>query len=107
MSRTHKDKKWEIRFPEERWDFAYTRVDFDYKDYTIVRYLDRPGVKTKKRKTKDTEWHWMSTPSWWTRLTMNRSQRRKGRLWERHVHFEDIEETDPPGVSHKPHNYYY
>ena len=75
--------------------------------YNRVCYIYAPTTKPKRRKGEDVEWHWMSTPSWWTRLVMNRPQRREGRLWERKVHFEDIEETDPPGVSKKPHIYYW
>jgi hypothetical protein len=106
MSRTLKDRRWELKFPEIRWDFDSFKITSD-NSYTI-RYIKLPGVKTKKRKELDTDWHWLSaTPSWWTRLTMNRPQRRAGRVWEQKVLLEDLEETDPPGVSHKPHCYYY
>ena len=74
---------------------------------TKIWRIPGPTTKPKKRRTQDVEWHWMSTPSWWTRLTMNRPQRRAGRLWERKVLFQDLEDADPPGVSHKPHIYFW
>lgn len=88
MSRTFKDKPSKIRFPEV------------YPYWIEVE-------KTKKKREEDTEWHWMSTPSWWTRLTMNRPERRANSLLERSVLFNDIEEFDFPNLGHKPHNYYY
>ena len=106
MSRTLKDRRWELKFPETRWDFDSFKITSD--NSYIIRYIKLPGVKTKKRKELDTNWHWLSaTPSWWTRLTMNRPQRRAGRVWEQKVLLEDLEETDPPGVGHKPHCYYH
>jgi hypothetical protein len=106
MSRTNKDKNWKLKYPEAQWNFDSFKI-FDDGNYR-VRYIKLPGVKTKKRKELDCEWHWVSnTPSWWTRLTMNRPQRRAGRVWEQKVLLEDLEETDPPGVSHKPHHYYW
>lgn len=123
MSRTYKDKHWKLRFPEGEYHFGHERIAYEtyYRewDVTLGKYIEtsdlvtryvfveKAGVKTKKKRKDDTEWHWMSTPSWWTRLTMNRPQRRKGRQWERKVHFQDLEETDPPGVSKKPHVYYW
>ncbi len=92
-----------------------SRRKYHFKDYWTLDWIPLEGYghrlgktsKPKLRKEVDTEDHWMSTPSWWTRLVMNRPQRRAGRLWERKVLFEDIEETDSPGVSHRPHIYYY
>lgn len=52
-------------------------------------------------------YHHSSTPSWWTRVTMNRPQRRVGRIWERQVLLHDLEDTVPPTVSKKPHIYYW
>jgi hypothetical protein len=90
MARTHKDKKWKLRYPEYAFDFDEQR-------------------KLKKRKSVDSEWHWMSTPSWWTRLMMNRPQRRAAKVWERKVLMaEQIDETvDVPNCSNKPHIYYW
>jgi len=107
MSRTVKDKPWQLKYPEISAGFDEIKITDDTFD--IIRYIKLPGVKTKKRKCVDTDWHWISaSPSWWTRLTMNRPQRRAGRMWEHQVLREvDLEDTDPPGVSHKPHQYYY
>lgn len=91
MSRTYKDQPNRIRFPEV---YPYW-VECE---------------KTKKRREVDTEWHWMSTPGWWTRLTMNRPQRRAGKLWEQVAKLtqqQELETLDYPGVSHKPHIYYW
>lgn len=122
MSRTYKDKPARVRFPEAydwRWSCEKVPYDYTYSPYgvedpvTVTRYLYRelPGVKTKKKREVDSEWHWMgSTPSWWTRMTMNRPQRREAHLWEHDVArtpLEELEEVDKPNASHKPHIYYY
>lgn len=122
MSRTYKDKPWKFKNPEA-WDWRWgtEKVPYDGesidiytgKPRTVTRYWFRelPGAKTKKRKEIDTNWHWMgSTPSWWTRMMMNRPQRREAHLWEREVEktpFEELEEVIKPNVSHKPHKYYW
>lgn len=118
MSRTYKDKptktqQWH-KEQELLWEnnIVYTAEFIDSKGniHEIIRRtcVKRAGILTKKRKEQDTEYHWMSTPSAWTRLMMNRPQRRAGHMWERSVLFEeDLEETDPPGVSRKPHLYYW
>lgn len=129
MSRTYKDRPDRIRFPypydhdtiiirgvnlvtkttQLDWDtmeFVTTDLDEPYEQY-FARRLETKSTKPRRRRKQDTEWHWMSTPSWWTRLMMNKPQRRRGHVWERKVLLEDIEETDPPDVSHKPHVYYY
>jgi hypothetical protein len=65
-------------------------------------------TKTKKRKEVDTEYHWMNTPSWWVHEFMQVPQRAAGKVWEKKVLKEiDLEDTDPPGVSRKPHMYYW
>ncbi len=112
MSRTYKDRPSRVRFPEFNALYDTFRIAYEEEnDFGDVRvrysYLKKPGIKTKKKKHVDTEWHWMSTPSWWTRLIMNRPQRRKGRLWERAILFQELEETDAPGVGKKPHQYYW
>lgn len=125
MSRTRKDVPRKFAFPEEAWDYGFEvvgTVSVQYMKYDPVSgesllytsaytrnvYLKKPGVRTKKKRSVDNSWHWYSaTPSWWTRLTMNRPQRRNGKLWERKVLFEDVESTDPPLVSRKPHVYYH
>lgn len=99
MSRTYKDKPWKFKYD------PYTKDMIPTEGYG---YLLTKTTKTKKRKEVDTEYHWMNTPSWWTRLRMNRPQRAAGRLWERTVFYElDLEDTDPPGVGKKPHIYYW
>lgn len=126
MSRTYKDKKWTLRFPE--YDYTKDREAVPYEAYrrrydwetsnwiitdeviTRYYYLPKKGVKTKKRRKIDTNWHWMSTPSWWTRLMMNRPQRRAAHLWEKEAQkteVESLEDLDIPNVSHKPHKYYW
>lgn len=119
MSRTEKDKKWDLRHPENSYHFGTYKVEcvgnrYDWETgevagyYTRYVYLDTPGAKTKKKRGIDGNWRWYQrTPSWWTKMTMLKPQRRAGRIWERKVLFEDIEETDPPGVGKKPHNYFY
>jgi hypothetical protein len=107
MSRTLKDKKWELKFPELNYRFDSVKITND--DSYNIRYIQLPGVKSKKKRELDTDWHWLNTtPSWWTRLTMNRPQRRAGRVWEHEVLKQaDLEDCDPPGVGHKPHIYFY
>lgn len=122
MSRTYKDKPAKFRFPESydwRWDCEKIPYEYTYSPWgtedpvTVIRHVYRqlPGVKTKKRREVDCNWHWMgSTPSWWTRLTMNRPQRREHHLWEQiasRTPLESLEDLDTPNVSKKPHVYYY
>ena len=122
MSRTYKDKPAKFRFPEsydwrcdcEKIPYEYTYSPWGTEDpVTVIRHVYRqlPGVKTKKRREVDCEWHWMgSTPSWWTRMQMNRPQRREHHLWEQeasHTPIENLEDLDTPNVSKKPHIYYY
>lgn len=123
MSRTYKDKHWKLRFPETfvlkdeyyikiPYEYEYTR--WDTKEVvTCTRYvwLDKPGRKTKKRKKCDSMYHWVSsTPSAWTRIMMNRPQRRRGRVWEAAVvrqSIDSLEDELPPDVGRKPHIYYW
>lgn len=122
MSRTYKDKPWKVKNPEAAdWRFGREKVPYERtgtdiytgepRQITSYWFRELPGVKTKKKKHVDCDWHWMqSTPSWWTRLTMNRPQRREAHLWEwevAHTHPDHIDELDVPNVSHKPHCYYY
>jgi hypothetical protein len=129
MSRTYKDKPSRLKYDRYDKDMVvysteevtkdhhyyfengeFVRKDLpeeDRRTYTRICYIYGKTTKPKKRKEHDTEWHWMSTPSWWTRLTMTRPQRRAGKIWERKVLFEDIEDADPPDVGRKPHIYYY
>ena len=129
MSRTYKDIPSRIRFPKywerdremlvsTRQITKVTNLDWDTMEFVTTEleqpyervhysWIDLPTTKPKQRKRVDTENHWMSTPSWWTRLMMNKPQRRRAHVWERKALLEDLEETDPPGVSHKPHWYYW
>ena len=101
MSRTYKDRPSKIRFPEDQYGYGCI-FGPDY------RWIELPGVKPK-RKRSHTPWGWIkSTPSWWTRLTMNKPQRRNCRLWENKVKYMvDFEEADCPFFKNKPHNYYW
>lgn len=115
MSRTYKDSnrvklkryyrdRWETehdKFTYEGWKYAWP--DFNTARGTTTRtiFLAKAGVKTKKRKEVDTTDHWMSTPSWWTRLMMNRPQRRQVKLWERKALISDLEDLIQPGKKYK------
>lgn len=100
MSRTFKDKPYKFKYDSYTKDYIFTEG---------YGYRMGKTTKTKKRKEMDTEGHWMSTPSWWTRLVMNRPQRRAGRIWEASVkNRQSIDETlDFPGVGRKPHCYFW
>ena len=102
MSRTLKDRPSRVK--HEPWDRDLVRVPGSYY------FMKLPTTKTKKRKEVDTEEHWMSTPSWWIRLMMNKPQRRGGSLWERRAVLTDLEgllDLDTPDVSRKPHVYFW
>lgn len=130
MSRTYKDKPWKFSHPESRWDFGTEQLsylserriyEYDLEKgswgYTgetepCVRFFHKqiPGVKTKKKKRVDCEWHWMTTPGWFIKEFMNRPQRAKGRMWEKKitkVALEDLDLLDTPSVGRKPHVYYW
>lgn len=132
MSRTFKDKKLSLRYPEWRYDYDdielysyevirthYTTFTVEFgvqtheylvpKKYTVVKYIKGPTKKTKKKRSFIEKYYCMysSAPSWWTRLTMNRPKRRACRVWERKVLFEEVETTDCPDYGNKPFNYYY
>lgn len=119
MSKTIKDR------PSR---FKYDNHDKDRENIAPFVWNQLPTTKPKKRKEIDFEWHWMNTPSWWTRMTMNRPQRRSAKLWERDVSkipfkteaiemtkyfgiskesMAMLEDSDTPSVSRKPHVYYW
>ena len=108
MSRTYKDVPTKHRKPREvyDWNWDVERIDLG-PGYPRFWHRELPSTKTKKKKEQDTEWHWMSTPSWWTRLTMNKPQRRYYHLLEHEALFRDLEEFDFPDLKKKPHIYYY
>lgn len=125
MSRTYKHIKAckNKRYYKERWDSE--RVAFEYEGTTyyspelndvpatyIIRtmWLDKPGVKTKKRKELDTEDHWMTTPSWWNNLFHTRPIRGKFRSFCRNAVRSStgtLEEMLEPEDSKDPHKYYW
>lgn len=100
MSRTYKDKKWELRFPEEERYISTGR-------YTRIKL---PGTKTKKKRSHD-KWHGLrGTPSWWTNMFMNRPIRRNFQAYERNVVKSNVEYIDNivvPNNGKKPHKYYW
>jgi hypothetical protein len=111
MSRTYKDKPYKYtQYAKERVRACFRRSQ-DCGEYIVSYWVWDNSLKTKKRKEVDHEYHWMNTPSWWTRMMMNRPQRREAHLWEREVSKiqdqEELEEVDIPNVSHKPHVYYW
>lgn len=120
MSRTRKDHSYKRHpyYSHYRDDTELFSVEVTRKDWIgegMVTYnsfytMQLPTTKPKKPRHVDTEHHWMSTPSWWTRLVMNRPQRRAGRIWEHtaaHTAKEELDVLDTPSVSHKPHQYYW
>lgn len=88
MSRTDKDKSWKVRYGDD------------------VLCLDVPDQRKKKKSFSPIIP--MATPSWWTRIVMNRPQRRDEHLWEKKVLIaEDLEEVDAPDCGKWPLKYYY
>ena len=127
MSRTTKDKKWKLRHPENDWTYGMEKIPYQRERlffnpeigqfqgtgeyYTAYTFLPEKGARSKKRKDYYGTWNWWAaTPSWWTRMMMNRPQRREAHLWEHDVArtpLDHLEEVDKPNASHKPHIYYY
>jgi len=102
MSRTYKDKPYKVRYKQEFTSFWSTT----YEDGS--RRDEHLRDRLKKPKEKDVEWHWMTTPSWWCRLTMHRPKRRRCRIWEHEILREqDLSEADCPDWGRKPHVYYW
>ncbi len=115
MSRTHKDKPQKLVDPESRWDYGMERVpyqkwsnSFEYW-YTTYCYIQRGGVKTKKKRTYH-ERNWMRTPMWFVHDFMTVPQRAAGRQWEKkivRVQIGSLDDEDTPSVGRKPHLYYW
>lgn len=118
MSRTWKDKPYKLKYESYLKDtvsvpYTTARVSsatHEMCEYNFTYTLYLKTTKPKKRKKVDTESHWMSTPSWWTKISMIRPQRREGSLWERDTvktSLSELEEVDKPSVSRKPHKYFW
>lgn len=114
MSRTKKDKPVNFRDDVQMYSGSYSGhyswIDADFfKENVHTRFVTVP----KLRKEKDFEYHWMSTPSEWTRLMMNRPMRRKLKaklsvLRNAEPNEELLEAFDEEeGYSHKPHQYWW
>ena len=119
MSRTFKDKKWKLRYPENDYSFGTERVAFEVqrKNWVTGEYLsdtwtkywirDLPGVKKKKPRNEHGDWEWMcSTPSWWVREFMTAPNRARCRNWEKTRTLDNLDEICPD-YGNKPHQYYY
>lgn len=101
MSRTYKDRPVRLKYSEYFSKWCIRHDDGSWRDESL---RDRP----KKPKRKNVEWHWMSTPSWWTNITMTRPLRRRCRVWEHNIIREqDLSEADCPDWGRKPHVYYW
>lgn len=115
MSRTYKDRPSRIRFfkvedyENVEYELASPFVNWKGKIQTHSKFwIKLAGVKPKLPRRKDTEWHWQSTPSWWTRLYMNRPQRVTSNQYMRQLSLQiDLELVDPPPIGKKPHIYYW
>ena len=116
MSRTYKDKPDKLR--HDAWDTdtikvpaIRTHIIWETKEQVerpCFVSIQLPSTKAKKRKRVDTEWHWMSTPSWWNHIMHTKKRRRKAKLWEASVlKALDLEEVDKPNESNKPHQYFW
>ena len=86
MSRTYKDKPWKFK---EHSNWGFNQED-----------------KPKKKKRVDTEYHWMSTPSWWTHMFMIRP-RRSRETQSLRVLPENLEDFDFVDTKRKPHKDYW
>lgn len=113
MSRTTKDSRrrhFSQYWKEDRLAVEYESTSPRYpgSGYVWHYYVQLPTSKPKLRKEKDTEDHWMSTPSWWTKMTMIRPERRAAHLLEKKaLRVLDIEDMDFPDLGKKPHCYYW
>lgn len=74
-----------------------------------VVYYPR-GIMSRTYKDRKLHQCYSSTPSWWTRITMNRPRRRENRMYESVVKFVAIEnliDYEPFLNWKKPHVYYW
>jgi hypothetical protein len=98
MSRTYKDRP--------------SKLVYDVEPSLIwACYIQVAGARTKKKKHKDTTWHYLrGSPGWWVRLFMTRPQRRAGSLWQRNIEKTPVNllhKSDEYTISRKPHKYYW
>lgn len=113
MSRTYKDVPHRLTWKFKNHDRVHEKREYfyDYENDTINTRCYEHVFKAYDRVYhpvgRPEYYHCMPTPSWWIRVMMNRPQRRAGHIWERQVLLHDLEETDPPDVSKKPHIYYW
>ncbi|CAB4134460.1 hypothetical protein UFOVP273_79 [uncultured Caudovirales phage] len=117
MSRTYKDKPYKFSLQKKEWELYESipcvRWYTDYytkelKSYNASWCHDLPRAKVLKKRsyTERNFYRGCKAPSWFVKEFMNRPERRKMRMWERSVLFEDIEETDPP-VMYQNFEYYW
>lgn len=117
MSRTHKDKKWQIRYPENDLRFGVEHVEYTVEyyseytnkltSYTSYWYRHIQGAKKKKPRHTHGDWNWVySTPSWYVREYMTAPKRAKCRNWEKTRTLDNLDEICPD-YGRKPHIYYY
>jgi hypothetical protein len=102
MSRTYKDKPSRLHTSMVEW-----KIRWDHYDHGVLP----SGLFPKKRRQDELSTkHWMPTPSWWTRLMMNRPQRVRSKQWERMVvrcSIDELELQDAPIIGDRPHVYYW
>lgn len=117
MSRTYKDKKWELRFPQDHWKYGTELVEYTYtagsiwggepREYTGRMWVDIAGDKPKRKRKGSRPYHWMgATPSWWTLSRMTVPKRAACRNWEKTRTLDNLEECCPD-YGRKPHVYYW
>ena len=105
-------KSWKQRHEEEyetvKYECTATYPTWGYKvgdTYIKTFSLKRAGIHPKKKKNVDTEYHWMTTPSWWNRMQHTRPERRRVKIALSQV--SDVEEADIPDLGRKPHMYFW
>lgn len=110
MSRTFKDKKDKYTNPyyysyKDVYYFAGVRM---YGERKHKVFLQRFGVKKKRKRSFDDSWKMYSrSPGWFTKLTMNRPLRRKFRIYLLKLNPKLLEDCDPPCHLYKKFVYYW
>jgi hypothetical protein len=117
MSRTYKDRPSRIRFPQVdnyeyfEYELAVPFINWKGKVQThSIFHIKQAGILLKKPRHKDTEWHWQSTPSWWTRMYMLRPERTRANRETakiKRMPLDQLEEVDVVDLKKKPHIYYW